>query len=333
MKKIIILICCLFLTGCSFLGFENNKENNEIYTTTYPSKYLIDYLYGDNATIYSIYPSGVDFKEYELSEKKLNEYAKSNLFVFNSQDIERDYAVKMININSNLKLIDVALNMKQINEVEELWLNPYNYLMMAKNTKDSLREYISDPYVNQEVDRKYTQLEYELSKIDASYKESLANAKYKVIVSDKDLFHFLDKYNIMVISLEENIQTITIKENDTLGEISTKYGVSVSDILTYNKKTTEVITVGETLQIPIKTIDSSDVEKVKKLISEKQISYIYSDGSKTNATVQGLIDEYQLQVINLNTMYSIDGGITNTNDNYLTIMYNNLELLEKELYK
>lgn len=333
MKKFLMIIGCLFLTGCSFLGFENDKESNEIYTTTYPSKFLIDYLYGDSATIYSIYPSGVDFKEYELSEKKLNEYSKSNLFVFNSQDIERDYAVKMININSNLKLIDVALNMKQNKEVEELWLNPYNYLMMAKNTKDSLREYISDPYVNQEVDKKYSQLEYELSKLDASYKESLTRAKYKVIVSDRDLYHFLDKYNITVISLEEDIKTITIKENDTLSDISTRYGVSVSDILTYNNKTNQVVNVGETIKIPIKTIDASNVDLVKKLITEKQISYIYSDGTNTNETVKALIDEYNLEIVNLNTMYSIDGGITNTNDNYLTIMYNNLDLLEKELYK
>lgn len=333
MKKFLMIIGCLFLTGCSFLGFDNNKESNEIYTTTYPSKFLIDYLYGDSATIYSIYPSGVDFKEYELSEKKLNEYSKSNLFVFNSQDIERDYAVKMININSNLKLIDVALNMKQNEEVEELWLNPYNYLMMAKNTKDSLREYISDPYVNQEVDKKYSQLEYELSKLDASYKESLASAKYKVIVSDRDLYHFLDKYNITVISLEEDVKTVTIKENDTLSDISTRYDVSVSDILTYNNKTNQVINVGETIKVPIKTIDASNVDLVKKLITEKQIAYIYSDGTNTNETVKALVNEFNLEIVNLNTMYSIDGGITNTNDNYLTIMYNNLDLLEKELYK
>jgi len=333
MKKIIIFCGLIFfLTGCSIFN-TNGNNSNDVYTTTYPSKFLINYLYGDKATIYSIYPSGVDFKEYELSEKKINEYAKSNLFIFNSQDIERDYAVEMININSNLKLIDIALNMKEINEVEELWLNPYNYLMMAKNTKDSLSEYIQDPYIIQEIDSKYTLLEYELSKLDANYRESLTNAKYKVIVSDKDLYHFLDKYNITVISLEEDIKTITIKENDTLGEISTKYGVSTSDILTYNKKTTENISVGETIKIPVKTIDTSDVEKVKKLISENQVSYIYSDGSSTNSTVQNLVDEYKLEIINLNTMYSIDGGITNTNDNYLTIMSNNLELLEKELYK
>ena len=32
-------------------------------------------------------------------------------------------------------------------------------------------------------------------------------------------------------------------------------------------------------------------------------------------------------------MYSIDGGVTNTNESYLTVMNDNLELLKKELNK
>ena len=32
-------------------------------------------------------------------------------------------------------------------------------------------------------------------------------------------------------------------------------------------------------------------------------------------------------------MYSIDGGITNNNENYLTVMSENLELFKKELMK
>ena len=333
MKKIIMVLCCLCLTGCSFFRASNNKNDNEIYTTTYPSKFLIDYLYGDNTTIYSIYPSGVDFKEYELSEKKLNEYAKSNLFVFNSQDIERDYAVKMININSNLRLIDVALNMKQINEVEELWLNPYNYLMMAKNTKDSLNEYISNPYLNEEINNNFENLKYELSRLDALYKETLKDTNYTTIVTDNSLFKFLEKYNIEVIVLEEEIITITIKDEDNLSDISKEYNISISDILTYNNKTDESLKIGETIKLPIKVIDASDVLKVKKLINEEKIKYIYSDRTSSNEIVNNLVKDEELELITINTMYSIDGGVTNSNETYLTIMNDNLELLKKELYK
>ena len=333
MKKIFLLITSIFLlTGCSVFK-SDALEGADVYTTTYPVNYLINYLYGDNSNIYSIYPSGVNFKEYELSEKKLNEFAKSSLFVFNSQDIDRNYAVNMLNKNDNLKLIDTSLGMNYTHSIEELWLNPYNYLMMAKNIKTSLNEYISDPYLNKQIDDKYELLQYELSKLDATYKETLKNAKYTTIVTDNELFKFLEKYNIEVISLEENIKTITIKEDDNLSDISKEYNVSISDILTHNNKTDETIKVGETIKIPVKTIESSNVNKVKKLISENQIKYIFSNTNESNNIVNDLIKENKLELITINTMYSIDGNINNTNDNYLTIMNDNLELLKKELYK
>ena len=333
MKKVFILLLSLFLlTGCSILK-SDIMEDIDVYTTTYPTSYLVNYLYGTHATIHSIYPSGVNFKEYELSEKKINEFAKSDLFVFNSQDIERDYAVKMINENKNLKLIDTAYGMTYDYSIEELWLNPYNYLMMAKNIKQSLNEYITNPYLVEEINNNYENLKYDLSKLDATYQETFKDAKYTTFVTDNDLFKFLEKYNIEVISLEENIVELTIKEGDTLSDISNKYNVTISDILTYNNKTDEALKPGDVIKIPVKVIDSADVSKVKKLISENKIKYIYSDNTETNSTVKQLIDDNNLELVTINTLYSIDGGTTSNNETYLTIMNDNLELLKKELNK
>jgi zinc transport system substrate-binding protein len=333
MKKLFILILSLFLlTGCSILK-SDMMEDIDVYTTTYPTNYLVNYLYGTHSTIHSIYPSGVNFKEYELSEKKINEFAKSDLFVFNSQDIERDYAVKMINENKNLKLIDTAYGMTYDYSIEELWLNPYNYLMMAKNVKQSLNEYITNPYLVEEINNNYENLKYDLSKLDAAYQETLKNAKYTTILTDNDLFKYLEKYNIEVISLEENIVELTIKEGDTLSDISNQYNIKVSDILTYNNKTDELLNTGDVIKIPVKVIDSADVSRVKKLISENKIKYIYSDNTETNSTVKQLIDDNDLELITVNTLYSIDGGTTSNNETYLTIMNDNLELLKKELNK
>lgn len=333
MKKIFILLLSIFLlTGCSFFKTDV-MEDIEVYTTTYPIDYLIDYLYGEHATIHSIYPSGVNFKEYELSDKKMSEFAKSDLFVFNSQDIERDYAVKMINDNRNLKLIDTAYGMTYDYSIEELWLNPYNYLMMANNITNSLSEYITNPYLVEDIKANYDDLQYDLSKLDAIYQSTLKDAKYTTIVTDNSLFKYLEKYNIEVIVLEENIISMTIVEGDNLSDISNKYGISISDILTYNNKTDEALNVGETIKIPVKIIESSDVNKVKKLISEDKIKYIYSDTTETNDTVKKLIDDNKLELVTINTLYSIDGGTTSNNDTYLTIMNENLELLKKELYK
>lgn len=290
-KKILILIILIIpiLTGCNIT--KDSMEDITIYTTIYPIKYLITSLYGDYSTINSIYPSGVDTNDYELSDKKLEEYSKKDLFVFNSLDKDRDYAVKMINKNKNLKVIDVSLGITYTNDLPELWLNPYNYLMMAQNTKDGLLEYIDNPYLisNEEgtgVEDKYETLKYDLSRLDADYKEDINLATYKTIVVDDDMFKFLEKYGLRVISLEENEELI-----------------------------------------------DSTINEVKKLINDGSIKYIYSSRSKTNNTCKNLIDKYNIELVTLNTMETIDGGITNSNENYITIMNNNLDLLNKELYK
>lgn len=284
-KKILLtLAIALLLSGCEIEN--NDMKNINIYTTTYPINYLINVLYGDYSKIYSIYPTGVDIDEYEISNRKLKEYSKSDLFIFNSLDKDRDYAVKMINNNSELKVIDVSTGMNYENSIEELWLNPYNYLMMAENIKNGLAEYITNPYLVEEIEKNYEELEYNISKIDADLTESITNANYKTIVVDNDLFKYLEKYGLKVISLEEN-----------------------------------------------KNLSQNTIEEVKKLISDKQIKYIYITDEKSNQTVNNLIKETKIETISINTMHSIDGGITTTNDDYLTIMANNINLIKQELYK
>ena len=75
-KKILILliITISLLSGCELK--KDSMEDITIYTTIYPIRYLIDSLYGENSTIYSIYPSGVDPKNFELSDKKITELFK-----------------------------------------------------------------------------------------------------------------------------------------------------------------------------------------------------------------------------------------------------------------
>ena len=151
LKKLSILLLIIFiLTGCS--NRKSNMEDINIYTTTYPINFLINSLYEDHCKVYSIYPTGIDLDDYELSKRKLEEYSKSDLFVFNSLDKDRDYAVEMINLNANLKVIDVATGMNYDYTIEELWLNPNNYLMMAENIKNGLAEYIDNPYLVEEIE-------------------------------------------------------------------------------------------------------------------------------------------------------------------------------------
>ena len=192
----------------------------------------------------------------------------------------------MINLNSNLKVIDVAIGINYDYKIEELWLNPNNYLMMAENIKNGLAEYIENPYLVEEINNKFESLKYDISKLDADLTETIINANYNTIVVDNDIFKFLEKRGLKVISLEEN------------------------DDLSNNK-----------------------IDEVKKLIKDGKIKYIYSVSKESNDTVNSLIDNYNVERIILNSMHSIDGGVTNSNDSYFTIMTNNINYLKQELYK
>lgn len=279
-----LFLILIMLTGCFFK--RDTMEDIDIYTTVYPINYLVSCLYGNNSKIFSIYPNGVNINEYKLSDKKLEEYSRKDLFVFNSLDVDRDYAVKLINKNKDLKVIDVSVGMNYTNSVEELWLNPYNYLMMAQNVKNGLEQYITNPYLIEEINNNYEILKYDLSKLDANLKDNIKNANYNIIVVDNDALLFLEKYNLKVISLEDN------------------------DNLTEPK-----------------------INEVKKLITDGVIKYIYSLDKTSNDKVKAILNATDAELLSLNGMNSIDAEISNNNDNYLTIMNENIELLKKELLK
>lgn len=333
----------LLLTGCLFK--RDSMEDIDIYTTIYPLNYLTTYLYGDYSKIHSIYPSGVEVSEFNLSDKKITEYSKSDLFIFNGLDKDRDYAVKMINKNEDLKIIDTSMSVSYDHSVRELWLNPNNYLMMAQNLKNGLLEYVSNPYLISNKDKtgiedKYEELNKDLSKLDANLKEALKYANYDTIVVDDDTFKFLENLltdkTFTVLSLDDTEKvniTYTVLEGDTLDNIAKENKVNKKDIIKLNNLTTENLKKGQTLEIVINTVSSNTVNKVKKLITDEKIKYIYTLGDPTNDTVKEILENYNVELITINDMNTIDGGVTNTNENYLTIMNNNIDLLKKELYK
>jgi len=338
-----ISLLSVVLTGCLFK--RDTMEDIDIYTTIYPLNYLTTYLYGDYAKVHSIYPSGVEVAEYNLSDKKITEYSESDLFIFNGLDKDRDYAVKMINENENLKIIDTSLSVSYDYSVRELWLNPNNYLMLAQNLKNGLLEYVSNPYLisNKDgtgIEDKYEELNKDLSKLDANLKEAIKYANYDFIVVDDDTFKFLENLltdkTFTVLSLDDSEEvtiTYTVQPGDTIESIANDNNVNKEDIVKLNNLENKKLVNGQTLEISIKTVSSNTINKVKKLISDGDIKYIYTLGDSTNEVVNDILENYDVELITINDMNTIDGGVSNSNENYLTIMNNNIDLLKKELYK
>lgn len=204
MKRIIGLfsIGLVFLTSGCFK--KDDLEDITIYTSVYPIKYIVDTLYGKNSNVKSIYPDGVDVSKYSLTDKQIKDYSKGNMFIFNGLSDEKDYVTSMFNYNKDLMIIDTTATMEYNNHVEELWLDPSNFLMMSLNVKNGLLEYITNQYLKTEIDNNYSKLKLEISNIDAKIKLMNENSSKKTIVVDNSSFKFLEKYGFEVISLEDN---------------------------------------------------------------------------------------------------------------------------------
>ena len=209
MKKILLIVTTiLLLTGCNLK--KDNLENSTIYTTIYPIKYLTEFMYKDYANIESIYPAGADVTNYSLTEKQIEKYAKADLFIYNGLSNEKNITKNLINKNRNLLIIDVSNGLSYTYGVKELWMSPNNYLMLAKNIKDYLKEYLQSSIITENVEEKYNELAEMLSTKDADLREigkkAMENGTNTLVVSD-NVFKFLESYGFNIVSLDEETLT------------------------------------------------------------------------------------------------------------------------------
>lgn len=235
MKKVflsIILITSVFLTsGC----FKNkNMEEISISTTVYPITFIANTLYNQNSTITSVYPNGVNLNKFMLTPKQEKEFAKSDIFIYNGLTSEKDIAKSFIDRNKKISIIDISYGLKYTYGVEELWLAPNNFLMISKNVKDSLKNYVNSKYTKQIIDKNYKELEETISIMDAELRNIANNAKASGknnIVTSNDILKFLNSYGYNVISLKDeennkNNSLNTLKSNFKNGKFTTIFMIS-----------------------------------------------------------------------------------------------------------
>lgn len=221
MKKIkylgvLFIFIMLFTAGCFK---RDNLEGIEIVTTVYPLEFVTNYLYGEHSIVNSVYPDGIDTSSYSLSKKQINDYSKKELFIYNRITDDKDIAIEFLDKNTDMLIIDATYGMEITYGKEELWLNPSNLLMMTQNIRDGLKEYMTNSYLEKEIDNNYEQIKVLLSELDAEIKLTAANAARKVIVVNSDSLKFLEKYGFEVISLDS---TTTPVSDRTISDVTEK---------------------------------------------------------------------------------------------------------------
>ena len=219
MKKFILsilgLIFIFTLSGCK----RDIMENITIYTTTYPIEYITNRLYGTHSEIKSIYPNEI----IKLSDKLIADYSESDLFVYNGLSNEKDYAVRMLNNNKNLKIVDATMGMEFDSTIEELWLDPSNFLMLCLNIRNGMKEYITNGVLRKQIDENYEKIKLDISELDADIKLLVENASDNHILVANDSLNFLKKYGLDVYSVDSKNQFTDTLQNNIKKHIDNKH--------------------------------------------------------------------------------------------------------------
>ncbi len=284
MKKTLTLLIIgmiLLTTGCFK---RDNLEDINIYTSSYPIEYIVTTLYGKHSTVHSIYPDGVDINQYRLTNKQIKDYSKADMFVFNGLSDEKDYVSSMFNYNKDLMIIDTTATMEYNHHIEELWLDPSNFLMMSLNIKNGLIEYIQNQYLKTEIEENYEQLKIDISNIDANIKLMNENSNKKTIVIDNSAFNFLEKYGFQVICLEDNGD---LTEKDIYDVIQLIKTGQIKYIFTMNSKKLNKQTEQIINQTGISTIELHDLSNLTDQQRSSKEDYI----SLLNENIEQLKNE------------------------------------------
>ena len=217
---IISLMClCIILSACSTnhdIVHKNKKVTTDhklnIYTTVFAFQSFTKQIGGKYVNVDTIYPPGADMHTYEPSQRDMINIAKSDLFVYSSDDLDPVAAKITKSMNNDDMKLAVAddLNKKSLLEDDDddehahrhgatsydphVWLDPVLDQQFAKKIKDDLIQ--KDPSHRTYYEQNYQALVKDLKQIDQSLsKITIHSKRNKVIISHDSLGYLARRYH------------------------------------------------------------------------------------------------------------------------------------------
>ena len=203
-KLLLLFVMPLLFSGCDM--FKEDFKDKYVYTTMYPIEFAAQALYSDYSTIASVYPNGADIS-YQVTDKKKTQYSNGEIFIYSGIANEASLARDLLNLNEKIKIIDGTKGMNN-SDLASAYLDPSNYLMICSNIKSSLIEYNDNVYVKESIEENYKKLNEKISELDVQLYDIGNNGNYNTILTTNDVFSFLTKYNINVVSIDTDNETL-----------------------------------------------------------------------------------------------------------------------------
>ncbi|WHI61321.1 zinc ABC transporter substrate-binding protein [Mammaliicoccus lentus] len=310
-SKIAIVLCVtvLFLAACG--SKSNSNDKLKIYATNFPYESFTKQIGGEYVDVESIYPSGTDLHNYEPTQKEMLNIAKSDLFVYSSDEL--DPVAKKI--SSTIKQGDHKLqtipNLEESEILEHHHEDGEEHEHEHDATHNEENEHDPhiwlDPIANKEAAKS---IKDKLVKIDASHKETYEK-NYKKLITDIDK---IDK-EMKEITKDTKRDTVFIS-HDSLGYLANRYHFKQIGVTGMNN---EEPSQKELLNI-IKEINKS---KSPYILYEQNVS------SKVTDIIKKDTDSKPLKFHNLEVLTKEEAK--DKNITYQSLMEENIKNLDKAL--
>lgn len=308
------LLLSLFLAGC---GKEQEKEKNSnqitVYTTVYPLQYFTERIGAEYVSVHSIYPPGADEHTFDPTQKDMMNLVDADIFFYIGLGLEGFVTkAKETLKNEDVKMIATAegLSLEETHSEDE---EAHSEDEKAHEEDEDEHEHTVDPHVW--IDPVYAQ----------DLAESIKDALIQQMPEQKDSFE--QNYQELTKELEDLHHSFenTVKDakrkeiivaHAAYGYWEARYGIqqiSISGLSTTNepsqKKLEEIISQAKKYNIKYILFEQNVTSKLAEIV-EKEV------GAKP-------LILHNLSVL---TKENIDN-----NENYITIMNQNIKTLDKAL--
>ena len=313
MKKIIslLLVIPMLLTiGCSKGSKEKTEvENTEgkikIYTSIYPLYDFAKKVGGDKVDVTNLVPAGTEPHDWEISTNDIVNLEKANMLIYNGAGIE-NWTDKVINTLDNKDIVYVKTS-------EGLDIHKVAEEDSHSHEEDRQNHRSYDPHTWLSI---------------KNAKKEMGNIKNALVKYDSEN---ADYYEENYETYAKKFDELDKKYSDTLGSIEDKTIIVAHEAFGYLCEEYDIEQVGIEGLTPDSEPDPARMSQIIKFAKENNVKTIFFEELVSPKVAQTIANEIKAKTAVLNPLEGLTEEQINNDEDYFTIMEQNLEALYESM--
>lgn len=329
-KLLIILFSTFILTGCSNSKVAN--ENSLVTATFYPLANLTQQVLGDDISVGTIIPNGVEPHDYEPTPNDLIQIYQSKLFILNGAGLDpwaeklvpelQKKGIKVINLSESVSLLPSSSTEEAQHEAAHEDEDDHEY----EDQHEDNDEHEDDHEDDSDHDHGSFDPHFWLDPIIAkSLITDVAAALSKIDSDNKDMFNLnasmaIDKLSALDKAYLEGLS------NCSFDTVVTSHSAFNYLAKRYKFKVVSVAGVS-----PEEEPSPHRLAELTNFVSDNNIKYILFETLVTPKVAETLASEAGVASLVFNPLEGLTSTEIESNSDYISVMYNNLKVLKKAL--